>query len=161
MSRILTCAGTSDKLVVRTVRVSGCVYTDLIVPKGDGVITGLPAQVNVSNYSYSSGSYANTNINTVLIANRRIKIVSVGESHRTVSGNVASFSIKKVVSGGGGIVTLLTGIDLQTPSGDAIVYDVTSSDNELNEGDAVILEYVSNASFGVKDGVVTVTSIIL
>lgn len=155
MSRVLTCSPASSILATNILRVKNFVRTNRIVSNGNLEIDveGLTPSVVVSNIPVDSETFsADGESRIVFIADKRVRLVGVGEAHQFGGATDSQILVKK---NGSSLITVVN--EINKGSGFPVSQVVNSNNNIVNAGEFVSFELAGGLPTNLVGGVITLT----
>ena len=155
MSRVLTCSSAQSALSTNVLRVKNFVRTNRIVSNGNLEIEveGLTPSVIVSDVSVDSETFsADGESRIVFIADRKVRLVGVGEAHQ-FGGNTDSKVLDK--KNGNSLITVVD--EINKGSAFPVSKVVNSNNNIISAGEFVSFELAGGLPTNLVGGVITLT----
>lgn len=155
MSRVLTCSPAQSALSTNILRVKNFVRTNRIVSNGNLEINveGLTPSVVVSNIPIDAGTFsADGESRIVFIADKRVRLVGVGEAHQFGGATDSQLLVKK---NGSSLITVVD--EINKGSGFPVSKVVNSANNIVNAGEFVSIELTGGLPTALVGGIITLT----
>lgn len=155
MSRVLTCSSAQSALSTNILRVKNFVRTNRIVSNGNLEIDveGLTPSIIISNSPIDSETFsADGESRIVFIADRRVRLVGVGEAHQIGGDTDSKVLVKK---NGNSLITVVN--EINKGSTLPVSKVVNSNNNIINAGEFVSFELAGGIPTSLVGGIITLT----